>query len=89
MPKTTLTSKGQVTIPKEVRQRLGLQQGDRLIFRFEDGGKLTVEVSKPHPLGDLPGLLRHRAGKRPVTVDEMHAAVRARAGRQFLRESKR
>jgi antitoxin PrlF len=89
MARTTVTSKGQVTIPKEVRQRLGLRQGDQLIFRFEDGGKLIVEAARPSPLGDLPGLLRHRAGKRPITVEEMQAAVRAKAARQFIRETKR
>lgn len=40
MPKTTLTSKGQVTIPKEIRQRLGLKQGDQLNFRFDGAGRL-------------------------------------------------
>ncbi|MEA2564192.1 MAG: prlF antitoxin for toxin YhaV toxin [Acidobacteriota bacterium] len=40
MSASTLTSKGQVTIPKEVRERLGLKEGDRLVFRFDDEGNL-------------------------------------------------
>jgi antitoxin PrlF len=86
MPKATLTSKGQVTIPKEVRERLGLEQGDQLMFRFDEGGRLTVEPVSPSILGDLPGLLRHRAGPRPVPVEEMDEAVRKAAGRRFRRE---
>ncbi|MGI8912937.1 MAG: AbrB/MazE/SpoVT family DNA-binding domain-containing protein [Chloroflexota bacterium] len=37
-----ITSKGQITIPKPVRDRLGVQQGDALEFRFE-GDRLLVE----------------------------------------------
>jgi antitoxin PrlF len=38
--KATVTSKGQITIPLEVRQRLGLKQGDRVAFSVENG--LTI-----------------------------------------------
>ena len=37
MAKTRITAKGQVTIPKEVRERLGLRPGDELEFMEEDG----------------------------------------------------
>ena len=40
----TLTSKGQVTIPKGVRDALGLQVGDRVYFRVHDGGALISKV---------------------------------------------
>jgi antitoxin PrlF len=89
MPKATLTSKGQVTIPKEIRQRLGLRQGDQLMFRFDERGTLTVEPAAPNLLGDLTGLLRHRAGKRPATIAEMDEAVRERVGKRFLRATRR
>lgn len=89
MPRTTLTSKGQVTIPKEIRQRWGLRQGDQLIFRFDERGRLTVEPAAPKLLGDLPGCLRHRAGRRAATIEEMDQAVRERAGKRFRRETKR
>jgi AbrB family looped-hinge helix DNA binding protein len=36
-PTSTISSKGQVTVPIEVRHRLGLKQGDRVEFVFEDG----------------------------------------------------
>ena len=36
-PSSTISSKGQVTVPIEVRHRLGLRQGDRVEFVFEDG----------------------------------------------------
>ncbi len=89
MPASTMTSKGQVTIPKEIRERLGLRQGDQLVFRFNEQGTLTVEAATPNPLGDLAGLLHHRAGRRAATVDEMDEAVLARARKKFDDETKR
>ena len=80
---TTLTSKGQVTIPKVVRDRLGLETGDRLWFRFQDDGKLVVEPERKSLLGRLPGLLRDFAPQRPVTVEQMREAVGRRARRQY------
>ncbi len=51
MPITaTLSSKGQVTIPLEIRQRLGLKQGDRLEFALQDG----VTILRPARGNDNP-----------------------------------
>ena len=77
--RTTVRSKGQVTIPKPVRDRLGLETGDRLWFHFQDDGKLVVEPERKSLLGRLPGLLRDFAPERPVTVEEMREAVGRRA----------
>lgn len=79
MSASTLTSKGRVTIPKEVRERLGLQEGDRLVFRFDDQGNLLVRPEARSPLSWLPGLLYHLAGEQPVTIEEMNEAVKRRA----------
>lgn len=59
MGKATLTSKGQLTIPKDVRDRLGLTAGDRLSFEVEgDSMRLTVERRKS--LEELKGSLPAR-----------------------------
>lgn len=79
MPKSTLTSKGQVTIPKAIRDRLGLGVGDRLDFRIDREGRIVVEPEGRRALGRVPGLLDHLAGERPVTVEEMDEAIRRRA----------
>jgi antitoxin PrlF len=75
MPRSTLTSKGQVTIPKQVRDHLGLKMGDRLLFEIEDGGRLVVRLEERDPLGALPGLLRHLARDRPLSIAEMHEGI--------------
>lgn len=76
---TTLTSKGQVTIPKAIRERLGLTAGDKLRFQFQKDGKVVVEPQRQSPLGRLPGMLRDFAPSTPVSVEEMRRGVRRRA----------
>lgn len=74
-----LTSKGQVTIPKTVRDRLGLAVGDRIRFRFLADGTLTIEPRREGALGRLPGMLRQYAKAEPVSIEEMDEAIRAGA----------
>jgi AbrB family looped-hinge helix DNA binding protein len=70
-----VTSKGQITIPQQVRERLKLRAGDRVIFRLpeQDGrsasmqaerGGLAVEVTKIPDLVALAGALRPPRGRR-------------------------
>jgi antitoxin PrlF len=65
MLRATLTSKGQLTIPKDVRERLGLKSGDRVVFEFErDSVRLKVE--RRRSLEELKGSLpatREYSGK--------------------------
>ena len=69
----TLTNKGQVTLPKELRERLGLTAGSRLDFSIDDNGELRARLVATTALG-LAGLLR-RTGQPPVTVEQMNEAV--------------
>jgi antitoxin PrlF len=43
MPSATVTSKGQLTLPKEIREHLGVHKGDRVEFRTDRGGRVWVE----------------------------------------------
>jgi AbrB family looped-hinge helix DNA binding protein len=51
----TLTAKGQVTVPKAVREALGLRQGDQLSWELEDGS-VRVRAIAPLDLTYLKGL---------------------------------
>jgi antitoxin PrlF len=42
MPSATVTSKGQITLPIEVRRRLGLKQGDKVEFVYDEDGRTVV-----------------------------------------------
>ncbi len=61
--KAKITSKGQITIPKEVREALGAKAGDSLVFEVENGGaKVSVE-RKPVSFADYEGAWREGEGK--------------------------
>ncbi len=76
MPSATLTSKGQVTIPKTVRELLGVKPGDQLDFVVDDEGRVVVRAGTVH-VQDLKGLLQHPR-RRPVSLREMQAAIARR-----------
>jgi AbrB family looped-hinge helix DNA binding protein len=76
VPRSTMTSKGQITIPKELRDRLGLEPGAVLDFVEDERGRILL--SKSGGNGAL-GSLRHRAPAHPVSVDQMRQAVRRKA----------
>ena len=76
MPAATLTSKGQLTLPQEVRRALGVGAGDRLDFvQLDDGNYAIVPAS--HSIRSLKGVLGPRDA--PVTLDEMARAIEAGA----------
>jgi antitoxin PrlF len=79
---STVTSKGQITIPAEVRKALGLRSGSRVAFvRTASGSyELVPEISSIKALkGAVAG------PKKPVTTEEMDAAVAAAAARSMSR----
>lgn len=79
MAEATVTSKGQITIPKRVREHLGVRPGDKLDFVVEEDGQVVVRpISRD--IRDLAGVL-HRPGACVVTLEEMDRAIRERTRR--------
>jgi len=72
MPEAKLTSKGQVTIPKEVREALDIDAGDRVQFFIRDDGVVELRPQTVD-LRDLYGLLAHEG--EALTVEEMNDAI--------------
>ncbi len=70
---TRVTSKGQVTIPKRVRERLGLQPGDEIEFVEDRGGVRVQKRVEPSAFEKYRGYLRDLAGRDP---DELVAEMR-------------
>lgn len=79
MPTSTLTSKGQITLPKAIRERLGLRTGDVLEFRFDERGQVVLRPAVESMVDRVSGVLRHLAKENPVDVEEMRRAVLRRA----------
>ena len=71
----TLTSKGQLTLPKEIRDRLGLDAGSVLDFELRPDNTITARAVKPDARR-LRGLLVSPHAKA-LTVEQMDAAVGA------------
>jgi antitoxin PrlF len=81
MALTTLTNKGQVTIPKAVRDSLGLHAGDKLEFVVTQNGEaLFRPVTKR--VDDVFGRL-YRAGRKSVSIEKMDAVIRQKMKVKF------
>ena len=78
MATATLTSKGQVTIPKEVRATLGLEKGDRIAFHVREDG---VAEMRPETLDVMSLFGIVKPAVRGVTLEDMEEAIREEASR--------
>jgi antitoxin PrlF len=76
MATATLTSKGQVTIPKAVRDALHLSMGDKVEFTLSTEGEAILRPVTRR-VDEVFGLL-HKPGRRTATVEEMDAAIARR-----------
>jgi antitoxin PrlF len=65
----TLTSKGQTTIPKEIRDSLGMKPGDRISFTLMPDRTVVMRV-KSKSIMNLAGVL-HKKGRKRVPVEQM------------------
>jgi len=72
---SAITAKGQATIPKAIREHLGLKPGDRIKFFVHPDG--SVVLLPKLPASALRGIVKSR--RRPVTIEEMSEAAAAGA----------
>jgi AbrB family looped-hinge helix DNA binding protein len=73
----TLTSKGQITLPKALREKLSLSAGDRVEFIFENDQSVRL-IPKHISVSQLKGMLPKPS--KPVSLEEMEDAIRTGAG---------
>lgn len=74
MPRATLTSKGQITLPKEIREYLHAKTGTQIDFSIRENGEIVVKAVN-RSVKELDGILAPFV-KRPVTIEEMNEAIR-------------
>jgi len=72
MSAATITSKGQITIPKDVRLRLGVGTGDRVEFVEIQAGVFQI-VAATQDVRSLKGIVAKPA--KPVTIEDMDSAI--------------
>jgi AbrB family looped-hinge helix DNA binding protein len=71
---TTMTSKGQVTVPKRLRDALGLKPGNEVVFEYQGNGQATIRRAGKPPKSRFAKLLG--SAKGGMTTDEILALTR-------------
>jgi antitoxin PrlF len=80
----SVSSKGQITLPVEVRKRLGIKPGDKVALSIED----ETLVVKPAQSGLRAGFMSIPSLKSPMSVEEMTEIAAEDAGDEFAEEAK-
>lgn len=68
-----ITTKGQITIPKEIRDYLGLEVGSRIEFVIDETGKVKI-IPLNIPVETLSGIL-HQPGIKAATPEDLETAI--------------
>jgi len=82
MATATVTSKGQVTIPAEIRRKMRLHAGSKIDFIENKAGEMVIR-SKTGDIGELYGFLKY--GGAPLTIEQMDEAIAKGAVEHFKR----
>mgnify|MGYP001302914408 FL=1 len=72
----TITAKGQITIPAEIRQALRLDAGDRIVFEETQPGCYVFKPAQKVKVGVLKGMFGK--AKKTVSIEEMNAIIAKR-----------
>ena len=77
MISSKITSKGQVTIPKKVREFLNVDAFDNIEFTLIENGKVIV-TGRRNSARALFGMLKHKKQPKPVSIEKMESAIHER-----------
>lgn len=88
MASATITSKGQMTIPRDVRRHVGLLKGDVVTVHAVGEGAIVVRRKRPMAR-QLAGMLAHRKGRRAPTPAEIDRAFADAASERWARAARR
>ena len=80
------TSRGQVTLRKEIFQHVGIRPGEKLEIDLLPGGEFRGRaIRKKGSIGDLGGFLKGKTNGARLTIDEMNEAIGEAVVEEFLR----
>lgn len=83
---STITAKGQTTVPKEIRDRLKLKPGDRIEYVVDEKGQVVLKARNLRA-ADLAGFLGKPPGG-PLTIEEMDDAIAAAVTERYERSKR-
>jgi len=84
MLESKISSKGQVTIPKEIREYLKVKGSDKIFFTPLENGKVLI-TTKGIPASAFFGLFKHRKTKKTVSLEEMDSVIKKRRSERIFR----
>ena len=73
---STITSKGQITLPKAMRDALNLETGDKLIFEELEDGRYAI-IPKTLPASVLQGIVKYDGP--PISIEQMNETIKDRS----------
>lgn len=73
----TLSSKGQITIPKKIRDFLHVKTSEKLIFVPLEEGKVLI-TTEQKPASSIFGILKHKKKTQPASIEQMERAIQKR-----------
>ena len=85
MSDAKMTSKGQITVPKDIRMKLGLKPGDRIRFLLEADGRVRLMPAK-RDISELVGILPKP--RRVVSIEEMDEAIARAVAEKYARHDR-
>ena len=80
----TLSSKGQITIPKKIREFLNIQTSEKIIFIPLEEGKVLITAEQKSATA-IFGILKHRRKNHPVSTEQMENAIRQRRLKRIVK----
>ena len=80
---STMTSKGQVTIPAEVRRAMDVDAGDKVLFELRSDGLITVRRSRYSTAASLAGAAGSLSGRPAPSDEELKEAAGREAAEVF------
>jgi AbrB family looped-hinge helix DNA binding protein len=83
MSTATITSKGQVTLPKDMRRKLHLEAGEKIDFRVDEETGTATLVPLNKRVEDVFGLMHRPKRNKPVTIEEMGVALKKKFRREY------
>jgi len=83
MSVATITSKGQVTLPKKIRKMLRLEAGEKIDFRVDEESGTAVMIPLNKRVDDVYGILSRRKRRKPVTTEEMDRAIKGKFRKEY------
>ena len=82
MRRAKLTSKGQITVPKAIRDYLKLKTGDQLQFIIDKSGRVML-TAKTIAIKEIVGMFHYKATKKKTTIRDMDEAIAKRMRRKY------